>query len=47
MFCVPNAGFIFVPAIAADAFMSALTKVPSVILALVITPSFISDANIV
>ena len=33
--------------IAADAFTSVLTIVPSVILALVITPSFISDAIIV
>jgi hypothetical protein len=47
IFCEPKSGEILVPAIAADAFMSALTIVPSTILALVIAPSFISDACIV
>ena len=47
IFCEPKSGLILVPAIAADAFISALTIVPSVILTLVIAPSFILDANIV
>ena len=47
IFCEPKSGATLVPAIAADALTSALTIVPSVILALVIAPSFISCACIV
>ena len=47
IFCEPKSGATLVPAIAADAFTSALTIAPSTILALVIAPSFISDACIV
>ena len=41
MFCVPNAGLILVPAIAADALTSALTIVPSAMSPETIVPSAI------
>ena len=46
IFCEPKSGAIFVPAIAADAFISALTIVPSAILADVICESAICAVSI-
>ena len=45
-FCEPNAGVTFVPAIAADALISALTIAPSAILADVICESAICAVSI-